>query len=218
MKIKRILMTGLVFLLPALITVFIILLVFRFLNDYVAQPAGALVLSSLRLSSSWSVPPEYAVLITSLIGFAVVLTVILLIGYITTRSLGRRLFLLLEKYLFHKLPVIGFIYPHAKQFTDTFLDLGKKNEFKAAVSVQFPSPGIYAVGFLTSDGLDEVRNASGKKLVTVFVPNTPAPFTGVTVMFPEEDIIRLNITVDDAIRFIMSGGILTPNNHNHVVL
>ena len=211
-------MTGLVFLLPALITVFIILLVFRFLNDYVAQPAGAVVLSALHLSSSLSVPPEYAVLVTSLVGFAVVLTVILLIGYITTISLGRRLFLLLEKYLFHKLPVIGFIYPHAKQFTDTFLDLGRKNEFKAVVAVQFPRPGVYAVGFITSDGLEEVKNASGKKLVTVFVPNTPAPLTGFTVMLPEEEIIRLNLTIDDAFRFLISGGILTPNSHNHEVL
>ncbi|MFH1226268.1 MAG: DUF502 domain-containing protein [Planctomycetota bacterium] len=215
---KRILVTGLVFLLPALITICIILLVFRFLNDYIAQPAGALVLSSLRLSSSLSVPPEYAAIVTSLIGFAVVFAAILLIGYITTKSLGRRLYLLLEKYLFHKLPVIGFIYPHAKQFTDTFLDLGKKNEFKAVVSVQFPRLGVYAIGFITSEGLDKVKIASGKKLVTVFIPNTPTPFTGDTVMFSEEDIIRLNITVDDAIRFVISGGILTPNNHNQPAL
>lgn len=210
MNIKRIFITGFILLLPMMITIFVIHLAFRFINYNFAQPLGALILSILHLITGFSLLKEELPLLRGLIGFPLVLIIIIFIGYLST-LLGRRVFTAVEKYLLLKIPIVSLIYPYAKQLIDTFLDKEKRTEFKAVVALQYPRQGIYAVGFVTSDGLKDVKSASGKQLITVFIPSSPTPFTGYTMMVPKEEIINLNMTVDEAIRFVVSGGILTPD-------
>ncbi|MFH1230661.1 MAG: DUF502 domain-containing protein [Planctomycetota bacterium] len=209
MNIKRIFITGIIFLLPTLITIFLLLLAFRFLSNTIAQPLGALVLTIAHLITGISFT-EYASWLNPLIGFPLSLVIIFLVGYITASFVGRRLFSAAEKYLLQKIPIVSSIYPYAKQFVDMFLKQEKKAEFKAVVSLQYPRQGLYAIGFVTSEGLKDIKTASGKDIITVFVPSSPTPFTGYTVLVPKEETIPLNMTVDDAIRFVVSGGILTP--------
>jgi uncharacterized membrane protein len=213
MNIKRIFITGVIFLLPTLITIFVISLALKFLNIYFAQPLGAIILSILHLATGLSILKEQADLFRAIIGFPVALGIIILVGYLAVTFLGQRILAGIEKYLLQKFPVVSFIYPYAKQFIDTFWKKDKQTEFKSVVAVEYPRKGIYSIGFITSEGIKEVNNASGKELVTVFVPNSPTPFTGFTILFPKEEVISLNMTVDEAIRFVVSGGILTPSTN-----
>ncbi|MFH0889068.1 MAG: DUF502 domain-containing protein [Planctomycetota bacterium] len=210
MNLKKIFITGIILLLPTLITIFLLLLAFRFLSNNIAQPLGGLVLAVLQVAGINL--NEYATFLKPLIGFPLALGIIFIVGYITATFVGRRIFGILEKNVLQKIPIVSLIYPYAKQLIDLFVGDKKKAAFKSVVSIQYPRPGIYAIGFITSEGLSEIRNVTGKQCVTVFIPSSPTPFTGWTIMVPEDEVIKLNMTVDEAIRFVVSGGILTPNN------
>lgn len=209
MNFKRIFMTGVILLLPTLITIFIISLALKFLNIYIAQPLGGVVLAILNLIIDLPVLKEHVALFSALIGFLMALLIVIFVGYLAL-ILGRWIFVGVEKYLLLRIPVVSLIYPYAKQLIDTFLNKDKKAEFKAVVAVEYPRKGIYSIGFVTSEGLKDLKTASGKEFISIFVPSSPAPFTGWTIMVPKEEIINMNMTVDDAIRFVVSGGILTP--------
>ena len=200
---------GLIILLPTLITLFLLLIAFRFINNNIAQPLGDLIISIINLTP---VKISSTPLWSSLVGFPVTIIIIYLVGYFTASFLGKKLFKGIEIWIMTRFPIIKEVYPYARQFIDTFISTEKKTQFKSVVAVEFPHPGIYATGFITSDGLKDLRAHTGKKIITVFVPTSPAPFTGFTLFFPEDKIIHLNMTIDEAIRIIMSGGVLTPPN------
>lgn len=199
--------SGLIILLPTLITLFLLLIAFRFINNNIAQPLGSFIIYIINLTpKEVSKDPVWA----SLVGFPVTIILVYLVGYFTASFLGRKLFKGIEIWIMTRFPIIRDVYPYARQFIDTFISTEKKTKFKSVVAVEFPHPGIYATGFITADGLKDLRDHTGKKIITVFVPTSPAPFTGFTLFAPEDKIIHLNMTIDEAIRIIMSGGVLTP--------
>lgn len=201
--------SGIIILLPTLITVFLFLLAFRFIDSNVARPLGAFIIYIIKLTPlTISDNPIWP----SLIGFPVTIILIYLVGYFTASFLGKKLFKTIEIWIMTRFPIIKEVYPYAKQFIDTFISTEKKTQFKSVVSVEFPHAGMYAIGFITADGLKDLRTQTGKKIITVFVPTSPAPFTGFTLFVAEDKIIHLNMTIDEAIRIIMSGGVLTPPN------
>jgi uncharacterized membrane protein len=83
-------------------------------------------------------------------------------------------------------------------------------QFNAPVAIPFPAPGIISVGFITSDGLRQIDDHLKKRMLCVFVPTAPTPFTGFVVYVPREDVIPLPMTVDEALRLIISCGVLVP--------
>lgn len=198
---------GLIILLPTLITIFLLLIAFRFINNNIAQPLGYVILSIIDLTKL--VVPKTP-LWASLVGFPVTIIIIYSIGYFTASFIGRKLFKGIEIWIMTRFPIIKEVYPYARQFIDTFISIEKKTEFKAVVAVEFPHQGSYAIGFITADGLKDLREKIGKKIITVFVANSPAPFTGFTLFVPEDKVIPLNMTIDEALRVVMSGGVLTP--------
>jgi len=199
--------SGLIILLPTLITLFLLLIAFRFINNNIAQPLGSFIIYIINLTpKEVSKDPVWA----SVVGFPVTIILVYLVGYFTASFIGKKLFKGIEIWIMTRFPIIRDVYPYARQFIDTFISTEKKTKFKSVVAVEFPHPGIYATGFVTADGLKDLREHTGKKIITVFVPTSPAPFTGFTLFFPEDKIIHLNMTIDEAIRIIMSGGVLTP--------
>jgi uncharacterized membrane protein len=208
MNIKRIFITGLIFLIPTLISIFIIILVFGFLDRNFAQPVGSLILTILYFITKLSLINEYAYILAPILGFAVFLIIALLTGYLTITLLGQRILRAIENYFLKKFPIINLIYPYAKQFTDIFTNKEKYRDFKFVVALEYPRKGLYCLGFITSDGIKEIKTASGRELLTVFIPSSPTPFTGYTLMVPKEEVVKLRMTVDEAIRFVVSGGIL----------
>lgn len=212
LTLKRVFVTGILFLLPTMITIFLIIFAFNFLDAYIARPLGGSILYILQLITNLEFLKNNAKILTPLIGFPVAILITIIVGYLAVTFFGRRLLHWVEKHLLGRFPIVSLIYPHAKKLTATFLDKDKKAEFKAVVAVEYPRHGVYSIGFVTSEGLKDVRKSSGKELLTVFMPSSPTPFTGYTIQVSKDEVIYLNMSVDDAIRFCVSGGILTPTD------
>jgi len=142
------------------------------------------------------------------LGIAVTILLIILAGFFTRSIIGRTLYRFGEKILV-RTPVIRIVYLAAKQLIEA-VTVPQIKSFKEVVMCEYMRKGLYAIGFATA----RVKFMDGpngpKKLVGVFVPSTPTPISGVFVFMAEEDIIPLNISVEEAMKMLVSGGIVTP--------
>ena len=138
------------------------------------------------------------------------IVLIYLAGLILGNLLGRRLYSRIEKAL-ARMPGFKQIYPHVKQVVDLIMG-DRAVAFKSAVIVEYPRKGMWTVGFLTGTSLAAVREQARSGCVSVFIPSTPMPFTGFTINVREEDAIELPISIDQAIRFIITGGVLNSDD------
>jgi uncharacterized membrane protein len=159
-----------------------------------------------------SARPE-AVLGFRIPGLGVVLSlgILLLTGVIAANFFGARLILLWEA-LLGRIPFVKSIYSSVKQVSDTLLsDSG--NAFRKALLVEFPYPGSWSIGFLTgTPGASVAAHMNGEH-VSVYVPTTPNPTSGYFVMLPRERVHELDITVDEALKYIISMGVVAPRPH-----
>jgi len=138
-------------------------------------------------------------------GLEIFISIILitLIGWLSLSFIGKRLLLLLNAIL-KKIPILRTIYSAIGQMTETFTknDKGKKN----VVLVEYPRKGSWAVGFATKENTGEISTKTKQNLINVFVPTTPNPTSGFLLMFPKEDVIYLDLTFEEASKFIVSAG------------
>jgi uncharacterized membrane protein len=146
--------------------------------------------------------------VPSVIGLLLSVLLVLSLGSLAGGYLGARLLARAESAL-HVIPVVRSIYPYTKQLVDFFL-AESKLEFDTVVALPYPRSGLWSLGFITSSGLRTLREHSGRNVVSVFVPSSPMPMTGYTIFAPAEDLIPMPFTVDEALRVIVSGGVLTP--------
>ena len=140
-----------------------------------------------------------------------ILTAVLLItiiGWLSLSFLGKKLLDLFNRVL-KKIPILRTIYSAIGQMTESFTknDKGKKN----VVLVEYPRKGTWAVGFATNDNSGEITTKTNKKLVNVFIPTTPNPTSGFLLMFPKEDVLYLDLTFEEASKFIVSAGTSNPD-------
>ena len=142
------------------------------------------------------------------IGLLVMVVGLTLVGALTAGYLGR-LFLRLSEGILNRMPVVRGIYGAAKQIVETVVS-NKSTAFREVVLVEYPRKGIWTMGFLTGRTVDQVGEVAGPRLVNVFVPTTPNPTSGFLLFVPESDIRRLEMTVEEAIKLIISTGIVTP--------
>ena len=133
----------------------------------------------------------------------IAILLITLIGWLSLSFLGKKLLSTFEN-LLKRIPILRTIYSAITQMTETFTktDNNKKN----VVLVEYPRKGSWAVGFATKDNEGEISRKTNKKLVNVFIPTTPNPTSGFLLMFPKEEIIYLDLTFEEASRFIVSAG------------
>ena len=129
------------------------------------------------------------------------------IGWLSLSFLGKRLLRVFDNIL-KRIPILRTIYSAIVQMTETFskTDKSKKN----VVLVEYPRKGSWAVGFATKENTGEISNKTNKKLINVFVPTTPNPTSGFLLMFPKEEVIYLDLTFEEASRFIVSAGTSNP--------
>lgn len=137
------------------------------------------------------------------------LTLVVLLGFLARNFFGRKLVALLEWFV-TRVPVVKAIYPHAKQLVEFFFSDNKSIEFDTVAVIEYPRHGLWSIVFVTGTGLKSVQEATGKRMVTVYVPSSPAPMTGYTMVMPAEDVIQIDITVEEAMKFVVSGGVLPP--------
>ena len=142
-------------------------------------------------------------------GVEIVISILLItfIGWLSLSFIGKKLLEILNKVL-KKITILRTIYSAISQMTETFTkdDSGKKN----VVLVEYPRKGMWAVGFATKDNTGEISTKTKKNLVNVFVPTTPNPTSGFLLMFPKEEIIYLDMSFEEASKFIVSAGTSEP--------
>lgn len=206
---RRAILTGFVALFPLVLTVVVLRVIWRLVLSPISVPLGMKLTDLVAGLAPVEEFPVWADWIG--IGAALVLAILVvyLLGRVLTTFVGRRLLARIDNGM-ASLPVIGSIYPHAKQISG-FLFAEGEMQFQRVVAVEYPRRGCYSLGFATSGGLRRVAQHTGLKLMAVFVPTSPTPITGWTVMVPEDEVIQLDLTVDEAVRFILSCGVLIPS-------
>ena len=136
------------------------------------------------------------------------LFLITVIGWLSLSFLGKRLLNLFNNIL-QRIPILRTIYSAIVQMTATFTDT--KREKKNVVLVEYPRKGSWAVGFATKENTGEITKKVNKRLINVFVPTTPNPTSGFLLMFPENEVIYLDLTFEEASKFIVSAGTSNPS-------
>ena len=138
-------------------------------------------------------------------GVEILISILLitLVGGLSLSFFGKRILKLIDD-LFQRIPFLRTVYSAIVQMTETF---SKKNDdTKSVVLVEYPRKGVWAVGFATKENTGEMADKTNKKLINVFVPTTPNPTSGFLLMFPVEDVIYLNMSFEEASKFIVSAG------------
>lgn len=142
------------------------------------------------------------------LGLVVLVIFLTLIGALTAGFLGRWVIHTGERVL-NRMPVIRSIYSAVKQIFETVL-AQQSNAFREAVLVEYPRRGIWAIGFITGTTKGEVQNLTEETTVNIFLPTTPNPTSGFLLFIPREDVIPLDMSVEEAVKMVISGGIVTP--------
>lgn len=195
-RLRRYLITGLLIWIPIFVTVFVL----QFLVGLVDQVL-------LLLPEAWRPEALFGFSIPGL-GLLLALVVMLLTGLAAANFVGHGLLRWSER-LLQRIPVVRSIYSGTKTFTETVLS-SKGQAFKRVLLVQYPRLGIWTLGFQSGHDIPEPSHRAGRDLVAVFVPTTPNPTSGFIIMVPREEVIPLDMTVDEAMRLILTLGVVTP--------
>ena len=193
---KKYFITGLLVLVPLFITVWVI-----------SSLIGMMDQSLLLFPESWRPKAQLGLEIPG-IGAVLTMLIIFVTGLIATNFFGKQLILMWES-LLARVPVVKSIYSSVKQVSDTlFSDSG--NAFRQAVLVQFPREGVWTIAFITGTPGGDVANHLYGDYVSVYVPTTPNPTGGYFLMMPRAEIVPLEMTVDAALKYIISMGVVSP--------
>ena len=183
---RRYFITGLATLFPVFLTIQILIWIFKVADRLLGQFFG------------FEIPG---------LGLLVTLLVILAVGVVSIHFFGRVLFRTIEVW-FSRLPIIRKIYPAVKQLAQfLFNEENRQAAFRRVVLVQYPRPGAYSLAFVTNESQTTVTGRQ-TTLLTLLIPNPPSPFTGPIIFVPREDVIPLGLSVEDAIKLIVSGGVV----------
>ncbi|MGB8658354.1 MAG: DUF502 domain-containing protein [Candidatus Zixiibacteriota bacterium] len=141
------------------------------------------------------------------LGLVATIVLIFIAGVLTANVVGSRLFKVWEIF-FIKTPLVRTIYGSSKKLLEA-VTTTDKHSFKQVVLVEFPRQGVFSLGFLTNEVAVKLKDKKDESMV-VFIPSTPTPFTGWTLVFRREDVIPLSMSVEDGVKFFVSGGIAAP--------
>jgi uncharacterized membrane protein len=200
-NIKKVFLTGLAVVVPVGLTIYI----FFFLID---------MMDSLLLIIPDKYQPDvFLPFHVPGLGTIVTLVLVYLCGLITTSYFGNKLVKSGERFL-DKIPFVRSIYQATKRVADTMF-MGRSRSFKKVVLFQFPSKTIYSIGFITGvpNGEFRAKVSSDRNYVSVFMPTAPNPTTGLYMIMPEDELIYMDMSVEEAFTLIISAGIVTPVQH-----
>lgn len=144
------------------------------------------------------------------VGVVILLVMLTLIGALTAGFVGRAIMRLYDT-LLARMPVFRSVYSALKQIIETIL-AQQSAAFRQAVLVEYPRPGLWAIAFITGRTEGEVQNLTAEETINVFLPTTPNPTSGFLLFVPKKDLVPLSMTVEEAIKMVISGGIVTPSD------
>lgn len=162
-----------------------------------------------RLASLWGKTDFFGFKLLDTVGLLIAIVLLYLAGALLGGFIGRRVYGRLET-LLSRLPGFKQIYPHIKQLVDLVMG-DRQMAFRRTVAVEYPGPGVWTVGFVTGDSMTSVSEIVGEPCFAVFVPTSPTPMTGFTVNIPESQIRDLDLSVDEALRYVITAGVLVPD-------
>ena len=184
---KRITFAGLFAIVPLALTFYIIKIIIVFLDQLTAP-----ILEKIKLEI-----PGFGLILTLLIIFS--------LGIFVTNVLGRRLFSWTER-LISSIPLVKTIYNTLKQITNAFSGATQTENYKRVIYIQYPRKELWTISFVTGESVD----GSGKEYYHIFVPTTPNPTSGVFIIIPKKDAIEADLSVEEGLKAVISGGLLAP--------
>ena len=216
---KRFFFGGLAALLPTLITLWLLVWVWSFLWEVL----GRQIVWSIRrlwetMAGWWIIPADAGSAIdrywgyddwhSRVIGVLLAIVLVYIVGVFVGNLIGRTVWRLIEVAVM-RIPLVRAIYPAVKQVTD-FVLAERHGQFQASrvVAVQPHEQGIWSIGLVTGGGVSSLSRQVGKPMVTVFVPSSPTAFSGYVLVVPTESVVELPLTVEEAMRLLVSGGVL----------
>jgi len=188
-KLRRYFLTGLIVLLPVAVSAFVLWRMFSALDRILGQ--------FFKVFLGYRIPGA---------GFVALILLILGIGAFAHNFVGKRLIRGVED-LVIRIPIVRWIYRTTKEISSTVLQ-ERSTTFRKVVLVAFPYKDVYSIGFQTADTGGPAEDAVGKRLTAVFVPTAPNPMSGYIILYPEDEVIPLSMSVDDGLRFVVSVGAL----------
>jgi uncharacterized membrane protein len=193
-------LTGIVVIAPVALTIWLIWTIMGWIDGFV-----------LPLVPSRFNPEQYIGINLRGVGVIFFLIFTVVVGWIAKGLIGRSLIRFAES-LVERMPVVRSIYSGVKQIAETIFAQSERN-FEKACLVQYPRKGIWAIGIISTDAKGEIsdRAETMGKLMSVFVPTTPNPTSGFLLFFPQEDVIELDMSIEDAAKLVISAGLVYPN-------
>jgi uncharacterized membrane protein len=203
---RRYLVAGLLIWVPLAATVFIFSLLLSLMNRLLA------LLPARYEPQNWTWwPDNIPGQIPAIVGAVLAIIILLITGFLGANLIGRRLVAIYERVL-DRIPLVRSVYGSVKHFAEiVFSEDG--TSFKKVLLIEYPRPGLYSLCFLTSENPREVQQRTGDDVVTVFLPTTPNPTSGFMLFVPRKDVIELKMAVDEALKMIISLGVVVPKGH-----
>ena len=196
-RLRNYFISGLLFWIPLALTVIVIKFFLELINSLVPQK----YLPEALFNLDTTIPGS---------GIILVLLVILITGVMVTNILGRKLVALWERVL-NKIPGFRNIYNVLKKVSDTVFNTSTES-FRKAFLIQYPSKGIWVIGFQSGDYRGEAKSIIGEEIMNLFVPTTPNPTSGFFVMMAKKDAFELDMSVEEAFKLVISAGVVPPNS------
>jgi len=189
-------LTGLLVILPISVTAYAIWFLIKTMD------------SILRYVPAKYLPETYLRVPTPGLGLIVVGFLVFVVGLLTRNFVGKKVVHLGEK-IVDRIPFARIVYVGIKQLLEALL-FQNTRAFRKAALIEYPRHGVYAIAFITGESVGEVQRITRKKMINVFVPTTPNPTSGFYILIPEDELIVLSMSVEEAFKLIVSGGIVSP--------
>lgn len=190
LRIRRYFIAGILLIAPLSITAVTLLYAFRFLDSFAGLGKFIQDLTGFRI-------PGVGILLT--------LILVTILGYLTTNVIGKNILLLWERFI-ARVPILSTIYQASKElFTAIFTQ--RKQRYKKVVLIEYPRKKLWVIAFVTNE---ETLKVEGEQMLSVFIPTTPNPTSGMLVFMHESECLLTDLTIEEAIKLIVSGAIITP--------
>ena len=200
-RLRRYLLTGIVVTAPISITIYLTYIFLTFVDTHVGRiiPQEWIPKSFNGFYEETAVPG---------LGLIIAIIFFIIVGWFATNVLGRFIIRVYE-YMLDRMPVIRTLYGAIKQIFETIM-ASQSSAFREAVMLQYPRKGVWSIGFVTGRTEGEVQGATKEETINVFVPTTPNPTSGYLLFVPKKELVYLNMTVEEAVKLVVSAGIITP--------
>ena len=198
-RLRNVFITGLLITLPIALTWFI--LQFLLKNFDALSP----VFTRMLIQLGAPIPEGFRI---PFLGLMVTLLIVLAVGWLTTNFFGKKLFELGEL-MIEKIPFVRRIYKGSKQVVSSIAE-ADTSTFRKVVLIEFPRRGLLAIGFVTGESRGEVQRITRENMLNVFVPTMPNPTSGFLIFSPSEELTEVSMTIEEGIKYVVSGGIVTP--------